>query len=510
MMKFIDKQLNNVTMYSLVLYYLILLYAAVLYLSILQAIVLDTFALLFSLGLILVICWLTNRAFAAVYNVPANVESVYITALILALIISPPQSGSDYWFLIWAGVLAMASKYIVAYKGKHLFNPAAFAVMLTYFATNQSASWWIGNTYLLPLTIIGGLLIVRKLGRFDLVISFLISNLVFTWMSGWFTGDPFLSTLRNSLAYSPILFFAFIILTEPLTAPPTRRLRINYGALVGFLLTPQLHLGALYITPELAIIIGNLYSYSVSPKEKLRLKLKDKILIAPNIYEFIFAAPQKFSFKPGQYMEWTLGHPSPDNRGNRRYFTLASSPTENVLRVGIKVYDTPSSFKSSMLAMNKGSEIIAAQLDGDFVLPDNRYKKLVLIAGGIGITPFRSMIKNLPDRNLKRSITIVYAVNDANDIVYKDIFDRAERELGIKTIYSISNNGTKDTKLHLTPAQVTGRLDENFIRKTFPELNAYQFYISGSRDMVNGVRSTLRHIGVANSQIKEDYFAGLS
>ncbi len=59
----------------------------------------------------------------------------------------------------------MASKYIVAIKGRHLFNPIAFAVALTYFATNQSASWWVGNSVLLPLVLIGGLLIIRKVGR---------------------------------------------------------------------------------------------------------------------------------------------------------------------------------------------------------------------------------------------------------------------------------------------------------------------------------------------------------
>ena len=508
-MKFIDKQLNNVTMYSLVLYYLILLYGVALYFSFLQAITLDPFALLFSLGVLLAVGWITNQIFSRVFGVPANVESVYITAIILSLIITPPQASSDYWFLVWAGVLAMASKYIIAYKGKHLFNPAAFAIALTYFATNQSASWWIGNSYLLPVTIIGGLLVVRKIGRFDLVLTFIASNLVFTWFAGWFNGAPFFSTLQNSLYYSPIMFFAFIILTEPLTTPPTRKLRINYGALLGFLFIPQLHFGSVFITPELAIIIGNIYSFIVSPKDKLRLKLKDKVQLAPNIYEFTFTAPAKFNFKPGQYMEWTLGHSNPDNRGNRRYFTLASSPTENLVRLGVKFSDNPSSYKSSMLAMKKGSEIIAGQLDGDFVLPDNRYKKCVLIAGGIGITPYRSMIKQLLDRNLRSSITLVYAVSDVKEIVYKDILDRADRELGIKTIYSISNN-VADQKTNFATGQVTGRIDENLIRKAFPDLRAHTFYVSGSRDMVTGIKSVLRNAGVANSQIKEDFFAGLS
>jgi len=506
MIKFIDNQLNGITMYRLILYYLILLFGAAFYFSILGSVSLDPFALLFSLGLLIAVCWITNRVFSLTYGVPTNVESVYISALILALIITPPQSASDIWFLIWAGILSMASKYIVAYKGKHLFNPAAFAVALTYFAVNQSASWWIGSAVMLPITLIGGLLIVRKIRRFDLVLSFLASNLAFTVLETWYTGDGLLMTLQNTFLYSPILFFACVILTEPLTTPPTRRNRIYYGTLLGFLFTPQLHFGSLYITPELAIILGNIYSFIVSPKDKLILKLRDKSLIAPDIYEFIFSVPRSFKFRPGQYMEWTLGHQTPDARGNRRYFTLASSPSEKVLKLGIKFNENSSTFKKNMLNMNKGSEIIASQLDGDFVLPNDRMQKYIFIAGGIGITPFRSMIKYLLDTRQRRSITLLYAVKDEKDIVYKDILDRAERELEIKTIYSISNNGNHPSALTHTAS----RFDETFIRKTFPYLGTYIFYISGSRGMVEDFKSTLYRAGVSSSQIREDFFAGLN
>jgi len=505
MMKFIDNRLNGITMYRLVLYYLILLFSTAVYISFMGGMEIDPFALLFSLGFLIAICWITNRLFAATYGVPANVESVYISALILALIITPPQTASDYWFLFWAGVLSMASKYIIAYKGKHLFNPAAFAIALTYFATNQSASWWVGSAIMIPVTLAGGLLVIRKIERFGLVLSFLISNLVFTWIAGWFSSAKLILTLQNAFLSSPILFFAFIILTEPLTSPPTRILRNNYGIFLGFLFIPQLHFGSLYITPELAILAGNIYSFIVSPKQKLRLTLKEKLLIAPKTYEFTFTTPQKFKFKPGQYMEWTLGHPSPDSRGNRRYFTLASAPTENVLRLGVKFSDNSSSYKKSMLALTKGDQIFASQLEGDFVLPNDRAQKCVLIAGGIGITPYRSMLKHLLDTRQRRPITLLYAVRNAEDIVYKDILDRAEQELGIKTIYSVSI----DRKNSAAPNWMAGRIDENLIRKTFPNYRRFIYYISGSREMVGEIETVLRHVGIPNSQVRTDYFAGL-
>ena len=351
MISYIDNQLNKITMYRLVLYYLIFLLGAAVLFSMAGLLAYDPFSLLVSIGFLLGVSWITNRLFAWTYGVPANVESVYISALILALIITPIQSFNDLWFLAWAGILAMASKYILAIKGKHLFNPVAIAVALTYFTINQSASWWIANGTLLPAVLIGGLLVVRKVGRFDMVLSFLGATLTLTVLASLFSGEGVIATLQKTISYTPLLFFAFIILTEPITTPPTEKLRMIYGALVGILFVPQFHLGSFYLTPELAILIGNIYSYFVSPKAKLTLKLKERARIAPDVYEFVFATPRKFSFVPGQYMEWTLGHNEPDSRGNRRYFTMASSPTEQNLRLGVKFDKKPSTFKKAMLSM---------------------------------------------------------------------------------------------------------------------------------------------------------------
>ena len=144
MIPFIDRRLNQITMYRLVLYYLIFLLGVAMLLAFAGVLPYDPFALLFTIGVEVAICAITNAIFAKAFGVPANTESVYISALILALIITPLQSTHDLWFLGWSAVLAMASKYIVAINRKHLFNPIAFAVVLTYLTINQSASWWVG------------------------------------------------------------------------------------------------------------------------------------------------------------------------------------------------------------------------------------------------------------------------------------------------------------------------------------------------------------------------------
>lgn len=505
MIKLVDNLLNRITMYRLVLYYLIFLLVVAIILSFGGVLLYDPFALLFTIGFLVAACSATNIVFAKTFGVPANVESAYISALILALIITPLQSTHDLWFLGWSAVWAMASKYILAINRKHLFNPVAFAVALTALTINQTASWWVGNAPMLPFVLIGGILVVRKLRRSDLVFSFLLAALATILALNLLNRENPIAAVQQTILYSPLLFFAFAILTEPLTTPPTRRLQIYYGAFVGFLFSPQVHIGAFYTTPELAILIGNLFSYIASPKTTLVLKLKEKVQLAPDIYDFIFVPARKFAFAPGQYMEWRLGHDGPDGRGNRRFFTLASSPTEDNLRVGIKFYRNSSTFKDALLSMDKGREIVAAHLAGDFVLPDDPNQKCVFIAGGIGITPFRSMIKYLLDTHQRRPITLFYANKTINDVVYKDIFDKAERELGIKTIYTV----TDMRKLPPWWNGQIGHITPQLIKDHVPDYMNCVFYISGPKGMVDSFKELLGQLHIKGDQIKTDFFSGL-
>jgi ferredoxin-NADP reductase len=497
MLKSIDDVLNRITMYRL---------SVALVFAITGVLHYDPFALLFSIGFLLTACWLTNWIFARIFDVPTNVESVYISALILALIITPLQSTQDLWFLGWAAVWAMASKYIIAPNKRHIFNPVAFAVALTYFTLNQSASWWVGNGPLLPFVLIGGLLVVRKIRRFELVFSFLSAALIMVLTFSFFNGDDFIATLQNLIAFSPLLFFACVILTEPLTTPPTRNLRIVYGLLVGFLFTPDFHIGAFYTTPEIAILIGNVFSYLVSPKTTLMLQLKQKVQLAPDVYDFIFAPARKFAFAPGQYMEWTLGYHNPDSRGNRRYFTLASSPTEDNLRLGVKFYEKSSTFKQALLSMDRGTAIVASHLAGDFVLPNSPNQKCVFIAGGIGITPFRSMIKYLLDTRQHRPLVLFYVNRTIDDIVYKDVFDKAQQRIGLKVIYTL-------TDTNRIPAGWTGEIGHitpRLIKAEVPDYQKCVFYISGPPRLVESLRDLLDKLNVPSNHIKTDFFLGLA
>lgn len=504
MLEIIDNFLNRTTMYRVVLYYLMALWTVAIIFGFFHLLPYSPISMIISLVILLAVSYATNYIFSYIFEVPANVESIYISVFILALIITPTGTPANYIFLGWAGVLAMASKYIFAIKHKHIFNPVALAVAITALFINQSASWWIGTLSLAPFVLAGGLLVVRKIKRVDLVLSFFITALIVILTFSILGGENIFGTLRSALFYSPLLFFAFIMITEPLTTPPSRFLRILYGTLVGFLFVPQIHFGSLYLSPELALLFGNVFSYLISPKERLTLKLKRAVQITPDSAEFIFEPNSPLRFKPGQYLEWTLGHYKPDNRGNRRYFTIASSPTEKELRLGVKFYPKGSSFKKALASMDEGDTIIASQLSGDFVLPKNKNKKLVFIAGGIGITPFRSMIKYLIDKKEKRDIVLIYSVKTNRDIAYAKIFETASSYFNFKIIYVFTDSENRQ------PAETNskGHLSEKMISENIKDWQERTFFISGPPSMVTNTKKIIENLGLSNRQIKTDFFPG--
>jgi len=311
-------------------------------------------------------------------------------------------------------------------------------------------------------------------------------------------------TMKQIIVSSPIFFFAFIMLTEPLTTPPTKKLQILYGMLVGVLFAPQFHIGSLYLSPENALVIGNIFSYVVSPKWKVISTIQQKIQIAPGMIDFLFTPPKKLAFSPGQYLEWTVPHKNADSRGNRRYFTIASSPTEDTLRLGIKFYPKGSSFKKALLTLDSKTPVVGTGVSGDFTLPTDPNQKFVFIAGGIGITPFRSMIKYLIDTNQSRPIVLLYSNKTADEIVYTDVFNQAQSALGIKTVYALTDTANVPANWRGS----VGRIDAEMIAREVPDFKERTFYLSGPHAMVTGYEETLKGMGVAATHIKTDFFPG--
>ncbi len=506
MFEIIDRYLNRITMYRLMLYYLTALVLVAVFFSAVGLLNFKVFYLIAFTAVLILTSWLTNLLLAKIFQVQTNIESVYITAFILVLIITPPQAiNFKAWFFpILAAVLAQASKYILTINKQHLFNPVAVAVAITSISLKQGASWWAGTAIMLPFVIIGGALIARKIRRGHLVLSFILVTLVGLTVSGFMQGNNILNLGQKIFIDSPLLFFAFIMLTEPQTSPPTKNLRIVYGGLVGFLFASPIPALSLFFTPELALLAGNIFSCTVGFKKKIVLKLKSAAQMTADTMEFIFIPDRKFSFSAGQYLEYTLRHSSPDSRGNRRYFTISSSPTETEIKLGIKTNNPSSSFKTALLKMKPGDQLVAGQLAGDFTLPKNKFQKLVFMAGGIGITPFASMVKYLIDNDEHRDITLLYSNRTTVDIAYKNLFNAAAAKVGLKTIYILTrpDQAPPDWKGQL------GYITPSMIKNLISDHTQRHYHISGPQRLVDSLDKILSQCNIPKKQIKKDLFPG--
>lgn len=461
--------------------------------------------LIASAAVLLAVCLAANYALAKLFGATTNRESATITALILFLILLPAAQITDFAALILAGALAMASKYLLAIHQRHLFNPAAIALVILGLLGSEQVVWWVGSAALLPVVAVIGLLILRKTRRFQLFGVFaamaIATIAVLEALRGAFTP----AVAIEAVVSWPLVFFGTVMLTEPATMPPTHRRRLLYGGLVGLLFGSQFHLGPLSTTPEVALVAGNLFAYLASPTPRWHLRLKDKRLLAPGLYEFIWSARPKPGFQPGQFLEWTLPHAHPDNRGNRRYFTLASSPADTDVRFAVRIdSQRPSSFKAALQRLEPGAELTAAQLAGDFVLPGRPDEKLVFIAGGIGITPFRSMIAHLLDTHQRRDIVLFYAASRPDGFAYRDLLSRAESELGFKVVYIL----TGATTIPADWSGLTGHLTPGLLRQAVPDLPERICYLSGPPALVQSYRRSLRSAGLSRRRIRTDYFSG--
>jgi len=500
-MKFVKELLNSITMYRLVVYVLggIIAYATML--SFLGRLPASPTSLVISLSLLLTSTYVIDRGLGAVFKIPVNMESSLITALILCLIIDPARSVPAGLCLLLAGAVSSASKFTLNWRNKHIFNPAALAAAVLSVSGLHAVTWWVGSSALWPVTLVLGAAIVYKIKRVPLVICFMLVAASLQLLLFAHNHQALATNMHHALLASPFIFLGTIMLTEPATMPPQRNLQLVFAALVATLYITGWKIGPLIIYPEVALLIGNVFAFAVSPKFRVRLHLKEIQKISDRVYSYVFQPEERFNFLPGQYMEWTLADIPYDSRGNRRTFTIASSPTEPDVQLGLKYYEPASTYKAAFFSMQPGDTIFASQLAGNFTLQGNEHKKLALIAGGIGITPFRSMIKYLIDANIASDIVVLYVVSNPQEFAYvQELRDAAA--VGVKTIPIVTDLAYR------AKGVVSAKVTPELISQLIPDYNERMFYISGPNTMVDACKKYIRDLGIARRHIKTDHFSG--
>lgn len=233
--------------------------------------------------------------------------------------------------------------------------------------------------------------------------------------------------------------------------------------------------------------------------------LKSKREVARNTMEFDFERPEGFEYLPGQFMNWIyVNQPLKDKKGDRRSMSFSSSPTEPDLKIAMRISD--SAYKQSLIKAPMGTEFTIIGPAGKFVLPKASGTEYVFLAGGIGITPFRSMIKNAVDTHQSYPITLIYSNYSRADSSYYDELAGWAKEDPMFRFIPTMTGGEK------VESDWTGErsmIDETLLRKYVPDVMKPIYMIVGPPAMVDAMVALLQKLSLPKEQIIIEKFTGL-
>jgi glycine betaine catabolism B len=233
----------------------------------------------------------------------------------------------------------------------------------------------------------------------------------------------------------------------------------------------------------------------------MKLTLVNKIQELPDVISFHFQPETPFNFIPGQFLKYTLPHENPDDRGITRFYTIASAPHEEHIQVTTRFAEKSSTFKDALRKLEPGATIEAIGPNGGFTNTEPE-KPAVFIAGGIGITPFRSMMMDFDNNHIMARVTMLYGSRTPDNILFKDTFDDiATRNPHFKIVHVIEMPDASWTG-------ESGRITAEMIQKYAPDLANLIFYLSGPKPMVDIFTNMLQGLNVDKAHIKQDFFPG--
>lgn len=211
---------------------------------------------------------------------------------------------------------------------------------------------------------------------------------------------------------------------------------------------------------------------------------------AKNIRTFFFEPERPFRYVAGQFIELTVPHGNPDKRGTKHWFTLSSAPGHQLVSITTKRAERSSSYKKALWSFKPGDDLEMSEPMGDFVLPKDSKQPLVFVAGGIGITPFRSIVQWLLDTRQTRQIQFLYSVHDKDEIIFRNTFSQPFIEV---------------QQMIAQPNLTAGKVIE-----LVKGIKGKQVFISGPEPMTEALVKQFEKLGLSQSQLITDYFPGYS
>jgi ferredoxin-NADP reductase len=234
----------------------------------------------------------------------------------------------------------------------------------------------------------------------------------------------------------------------------------------------------------------------------VRSVIKEKREVAKGTLLVVFDLQgAEVDFRAGQYFWVELpdrGHQ--DEKGLRRHISVVTSPTERgVLGLCTRLRDT--AFKTTLAELEVGDEVEVEEPKGDYRLPEDTSRDYVFVAGGIGITVFRSMLRYIADTGEPYRVTLVYSNRDRESTPFLDELQELEGRIpGLKLVLTMTEDDGWDGE--------TRRVDAEMLRDHLGELGAHTFLVAGPPPMVEAVVEQISGAGVPDEQVLPDRFSG--
>ena len=224
----------------------------------------------------------------------------------------------------------------------------------------------------------------------------------------------------------------------------------------------------------------------------MRLKFIGSEAVTNSVTSFSFEPAELLTWQPGQYMHYVLPHAHEDGRGNERWFTNSAAPSEGKVMISTRIdAEHGSSFKRVLLALSPGDQIEADGPEGDFTV-GNESRNYIFVAGGIGITPFRSILTEAHSKGVQLHVTLLYANRD-QDILFRDELEQ----------YAADN-----PNLHTTYFISPKTLDSTQVKQVADDIENPLVYLSGPEPMVKAFAKELEELGMSKDSLKLDDFPG--
>ena len=470
-------------MYRTVLYSLIGLVVWSWVLSLLGVIHFFVIAMVIQLIIAVAVGYGVDRMMAYIYKVRSNPESMLVTSLIVYFLILPNGTTKNFILIGVAVAFAALSKYLVTWRGKHIFNPAALGVVVIGLVGLGFAGWWVATPWLLPFVAVLGAVTVYKTRRWDMVAIYLVTSVLMIAAQAAIKGTFEPNLIVMAFTSFPLVFFACFMLTEPQTLAPKKMQRNIIAFGVGLVGSSHLSLGILSTSPEMALLLGNIVSLFFMSQRSIALTLTGRRKLPGDQVEYHFESKKPLSFEAGQYAELHVPHKKTDGRGYRRMFTIASRPGVTSVTMITRHPEPASTFKKTLQKLPIGRQIRITGVWGDFTLPKDPKQKVLLVGGGVGVTPFMSHLAWLKHTGQVRDIVLVYSNRTMNDAINLDEY---------KSI----------AKVILHEGVLTNEALKNYVG----DIAKRQVYVSGPPVMVDAVTKQAQQLGA--SSVHRDFFAG--